>query len=299
MFGYMLVPTARSLRLASFLNLELKVCSMSCWIKPCSRLFKKPPCDSIFCSSAQILTASSCVNLSMYQEPPAGSTGSSKLNSFCSMICAFLATRLENSLSGRNASSKQQTVKPSTPPITAENASVVLRSIFTYGSNIVLVNDEVRAKISQRWAASSPPKLSAMRAQIIRAARILAISIKKFAPCEKSNLSRLAASPNITPRLNIARNVSIAAVIAYAASWTALAPPLWATEPRIKIVLTGVCFASAHLIVSAMSSQSASKSFGKSPVSASTPNGSAPMQPVKYLASFSKLFKVLRADAPA
>ena len=90
----------------------------------------------------------------------------------------------------------------------------------------------------------------------MRAARSFAISMKKLAPCENSKRSRRANCSTEMPRASMARKVSMAAVMAQAASCAASAPPSCGTLPRIRTVRSGEPVSSAQRIVSAISSQS-------------------------------------------
>ena len=119
-FGYMLLPTARSLRVAKFLKRLCKIASTASCASPDANVSKMPPLPSNSWKYAQDFSVNSCVNGSKYQLPPAGSTGWMKLNSCCSMIWMLRAIRRENSSLGRIQPSRGRTNMPSIPPTTAE-----------------------------------------------------------------------------------------------------------------------------------------------------------------------------------
>ena len=74
-FGYMLLPTARSLRVAKFLKRLCKIASTASCVSPDTNVSKMPPLPSKSWNNAQDFSVNSSVNGSKYQLPPAGSTG--------------------------------------------------------------------------------------------------------------------------------------------------------------------------------------------------------------------------------
>ena len=90
-----------------------------------------PPAAWIFWICFQMASPSWPVRVSTYQEPPAGSTGLSRLNSSCIMTWMFRAMRREKGSLSRTAASKGRIFMPLTPPTTPEKAWVVARSTFT------------------------------------------------------------------------------------------------------------------------------------------------------------------------
>ena len=151
-----------------------------------------PPLDSIIWNSAQIFSHNSAANVSTYQEPPTGSTGWRNSNSVCNITWMLRAIRREKSSALRIGWSNGETSRLFKPPTTPENACVVLRNKFTYGSYTVFVKADVLPCTWTARSASSAPNASMMRAQSTRNARNLAISMKKLAPMENVNIMLLA-----------------------------------------------------------------------------------------------------------
>ena len=131
MLAYILVPTALSARVASFLKRSLSTFLTSACISPFSSMAYMPPLASISLNLSDIAFISSPVRVSTYQLPPAGSTGCSRSNSSRSISCRLRAILLLVSSLSPMASSSVETLMAFIPPTTPEKASVVVRRIFT------------------------------------------------------------------------------------------------------------------------------------------------------------------------
>ena len=205
MLGYMLLPTARSWRVANFLKRSSKMLWTASWTLPALMASVMPPMFSNSWNLAQDFSVNSSVNGSRYQLPPAGSTGWMKLNSCCSMIWMLRAIRRENSSLGRIQWSNGYTFMPSTPPTTAEKDCDAARNKLTYGSYTVWQKADVLTYKLMRWASSSPPQWRTNWDHSILMLRSLAISMKNVAPTLKwKRMWRQNVSTSI-PRRSIAR----------------------------------------------------------------------------------------------
>jgi hypothetical protein len=109
---------------------------------------------------------------------------------------------------------------------TAAIASMVVRMMLLYGSCSVRLAPEVCEwvrSISERTSLGA--KCFCMSfAQSMRAARILAISMKKFMPIAQKNESRGAKSSIASPRDSAARTYSSPSASVNASSCTCVAP---------------------------------------------------------------------------
>jgi len=135
------------------------------------------------------------------------------------------AIRAENGVGNVTASSKPLVCSDCVPPSTAASASIVVRITLLYGSCSVRLAPEVCEwvrSISERSSRGSNWRISF--AQSSRAARILAISTKKFMPIAQKNESRGANWSTASPRDSAARTYSSPSASVNASSCTCVAP---------------------------------------------------------------------------
>ncbi len=122
------------------------------------------------------------------------------------MLRAILA---EAGVGSPSASSNELVCNDWVPPSTAAKASIVVRMMLLCGSCAVRLTPEVwQCMRSARLAGSSGANCCMRRAHRRRAARSLAISMKKFMPMPKKNDRRGANSSILRPRDNAARTYS-------------------------------------------------------------------------------------------
>ena len=121
------------------------------------------------------------------------------------------AMRAEASEGSASASSKEFVCSDCVPPSTAASASSAVRTTLLYGSCEVRLTPEV-----WQWVRSSSERSSCgskclriSSAQRRRAARSLAISMKKFMPIPKKNESRGANWSTVRPVFSAARTYSM------------------------------------------------------------------------------------------
>ena len=138
------------------------------------------------------------------------------------MLRAILA---ENGVGRASASSNEFVCNDCVPPSTAASASIVVRMMLLCGSCSVRLTPEVWQCVrNARLALSCGSNCCISRAHSSRAARNLAISMKKFMPMPKKNDRRGANSSIFKPRDNAARTYSSPSASVKANSCTDVAP---------------------------------------------------------------------------
>ena len=135
------------------------------------------------------------------------------------------AMRAENGVGSASASSNELVCSDWVPPSTAAIASIVVRMMLLCGSCSVRLTPEVWQCVrSARLAGFCGSNCCISRAHSRRAARSLAISMKKFMPMPKKNDSRGANSSIFRPRDSAARTYSRPSARVKASSCTEVAP---------------------------------------------------------------------------
>ena len=112
---------------------------------PASSAAAAPPAASISWNSVQAARQSLSVRSSMPPEPAAGSATLATLDSSSSSSCVLRAMRRAKRSGRPSAVVNGSTVMASAPPMPAENAAMVVRSMFTYGSRRVIMRHAVSA----------------------------------------------------------------------------------------------------------------------------------------------------------
>ncbi len=133
--------------------------------------------------------------------------------------------RAEKSVGSAIASSSALVWSDCVPPSIAAIASIVVRMTLLYGSCSVSDTPDVWQCVRSIFERSScAPNCVIARCQRTRAARSLAISMKKFMPIAKKKLKRPAnlsmSSPDATPYFTY----SMPSAIVKASSWSCVAP---------------------------------------------------------------------------
>ena len=135
------------------------------------------------------------------------------------------AIPIENGVGSASASSNELVCSDCVPPSTAASASIVVRTMLLCGPCAVRLTPEVWQWVrSARLALFFGPNGSISCAHNSRAARSLAISMKKFMPMPKKNDSRGANSSMSSPRDSAARTYSSPSASVKASSCTEVAP---------------------------------------------------------------------------
>ena len=109
----------------------------------------------------------------MPPEPAAGSATLATLDSSISRSWAFRATRRAKRSGRPSAEVNGSTFTASAPPMPAENAAMVVRSMFTHGSRRVIMRQAVSAEMNAGFGLR--PQACSMRAHSARSARNLAM----------------------------------------------------------------------------------------------------------------------------
>ncbi len=134
-----------------------------------------PPRASMSWNTSQAFCASSLVNCSTNQEPPAGSLTRPRLLSSWQTIWMLRATRRANASGLPSAKVKGRTQMASAPPSAAPAQAIVVRRILVQGSRRAIMRYDVGTLILTFAAASPAPQASATRQMSLRAARSLAM----------------------------------------------------------------------------------------------------------------------------
>ena len=146
------------------------------------------------------------------------------------------AMRAEKSVGRPSASSNALVCSDCVPPSTAASASTVVRITLLYGSSAVSDTPEVWQCVrSMRDFSSFGSNCRMTRSHSSRAARSLAISMKKSMPMAKKNDSRPANLSTSRPRAVAVRTYSSPSAIVKASSWSAVAPASCMWYPEIEI----------------------------------------------------------------
>lgn len=194
-----------SRRLASLAERSAQPAAMVSPTSPEVSAARWPPAASSCWNQFQAAWASSSVNCSTYQEPPAGSITLPRCDSSSRIAWVLRAIRRAKASGRPRAVSKGSTVTASAPPTPAARVATVVRSMFTHGSRAVIITSEVTA--CWRWApAVGPaPLTSVTRDQSRRAARNLAMVRNWSSVAAKRNSSCPAASSTLSPAAVSAR----------------------------------------------------------------------------------------------
>ena len=136
--------------------------------------------------------------------------------------------RAEAGVGKASASSNELVCSDCVPPNTAAIASMVVRTMLLYGSCAVRLTPEVWQWVrSARLIGFLGSWRAIISAHSSRAARSLAISMKKFMPMLKKNDRRGAKVSMSSLRSSATRTYSMPSARVKASSWTTVAPASW------------------------------------------------------------------------
>ena len=117
-----------------------------------------PPPASTCWKEAHAASATSAVNRSTYQLPPAGSATAWRCASSRRIAWVVAASRRAPGSLGPMARSNGSEVTASAPPTAAAKLSTVTLRMLTHGSRTVIVRGDDTAWNGARWAAAEPPQ---------------------------------------------------------------------------------------------------------------------------------------------
>lgn len=162
----------------------------------------------------------------MNQEPPSGSATLATPVSSISTCWVRRAISAACSLGRARVSSSALVCRELVPPSTAASASTAVRTTLLYGCCAVSETPAVWVWNRSHWALSvrAPYTSRIQRAQILRAARNLAISSKKSRCASKKKERPGAKTSTSSPRLRPSSTYPKPSASVYASSCAAVAP---------------------------------------------------------------------------